>query len=220
MPALKLCQIAVASAVSALAFIAPLPAIAHSVPEGQCLPREQMVARMQAEEQRVLVTAAAMTDGAMQPLAAGIAYSFSANSNGSEGYELTTEQDGAMLCVRQHLTNIRIADPSRQQVVPFYMEGTVPDEEARAIGRRVGATYVGHNAMLDEGAGRNAYPILHALKGDGALYILTWPERETSVVFQGAQQGMMGMRHFAQNTQLTAYGKSLLDSGAIWPRRD
>lgn len=121
----------IASAVSALASTAAIPAHAHNVPEGQCLPRDQMIGRMRAEGQRVVVTAVAVADASVQPLSANVAYSFSANSSGSEGYELTTEDGGTVLCVRQHLTNIRIADPSRQQVSPFYMAGSVSDADAR-----------------------------------------------------------------------------------------
>lgn len=214
-------RIALASAVSALA-IAATPASAHNVPEGQCLPRDQMVARMQAEGQRVLVTSVAMTDAAMEPLAAAIAYSFSANADGSEGYELTTEEGGAMLCVRQHLTNVRIADPSRQQVRPFYMAGSLSDEEAREIGRQEGATYVGHNSTLDVAASNNAYPVLHARsrQGRGIMYLVAWPARSTGFMFQGDSRGLVALRHYLTDVTLTAHGEGLVADEALWPRRD
>jgi hypothetical protein len=210
--------VVIASAVSALAFIPAMPAQAHAVAEGQCLPRDQMIGRMHAEGQRVVVTAVAVTDASVQPLPAHIAYSYSANSSGGEGYELITEQGGAVLCVRQHLTNIRIADPSRQQVSPFYMARSVSDAAAREIGRREGASYVGHDAILDESAARGLHPMFYARTGgSGVLFIVARPEQQTSFIFQGTARGVMGIRHFMHNTGLTDYGTGLVSTQAIWP---
>lgn len=222
--------VAIASAVSALAFIA-VPAHAQQAERGLCLPNAEMTARLRAEGQRSIVTGEAiMVDGLNLERPLGIVYS--ANTTGSRGYQLSGQrgpnnEQPATMCIDEVLTNIRLANPSYRRVpVSFYAPNGITREEAREMAEREGLRLSGAlNHMMDNAAQNlGGFPIMQAQivipsSAWDTITIINMPTSEESTALHSGDRGYATLRYVMSGSKLTAYGSDLLGDASFWRGR-
>lgn len=222
--------VAIASAVSALAFIAA-PAHAQQAERGLCLSNAEMTARLRAEGQRSIVTGEAiMVDGVNVERPLGIVYS--ADTTGGRGYQLSGQrgpnnEPPATMCIDEVLTNIRLANPSYRRVpVSCYAPNGITREEAREMAEREGLSIAGslNDAMDFAASNVEGFPIMQAeisaphQRWDTVTIIMV-PARNYSIAHHSRERGFQTTRYVMLESRLTAYATDLLGERSFWSGR-
>lgn len=186
----------ITSAVSVLAITAAMPAQAQ-IPEGLCLPNQEMVTRLRTEGHRGLLEAIAInsSNGNLMELII-----VTGDASGAQGYEvrgelIDAERMAPVLCIKRTLTDVRIASTNNPVVAASFQ---IPDQYPRRVIEEIISEGVisseynprAHNESLEREFRNGIVPYLQA-------FFLDDRGEEVRIVISADKQGRNGIHSWS-----------------------